>query len=134
MPKFEVPVRYAGLSNFLVEAASEQEAAAIAERRFKEGATPDMLGNEFERFERVGVIRDQSAPAPMTDEEFAAHRSKCCPYCRQSGKISAELPRWCEVEYWAAESCGHCGKSWVGRYAPVGYHAEHEAVISIRGR
>lgn len=56
MPKFEVPIVYRGLSNFLVTAETPEAARELATARFNDGDTPDLLGNEWEEIERVGEI------------------------------------------------------------------------------
>jgi hypothetical protein len=56
MPKYEVPIVYTGQCNFIVEASSPDEAREIASSMFNEGERPDILGNEWERIERIGEI------------------------------------------------------------------------------
>lgn len=55
--KYEVPIVYRGQSNFIVEASSAEEAERIARERFELDAPADILGNEWEEVERVGVIK-----------------------------------------------------------------------------
>jgi len=56
MAVYEVPVVYRGQCNFLIEASSEEEAKKIAERKFKDGDEPDVLGNEWEEIDRMGEV------------------------------------------------------------------------------
>ena len=56
MPKFEVPVVYKGQCNFIVEASSIEEAENIAEIKFNNGDSPDGLGNEWEKIDRIGEV------------------------------------------------------------------------------
>lgn len=56
MPKFEVPVVYKGQCNFIVEASSIEEAEKIAEIKFNNGDSPDKLGNEWEKIDRIGEV------------------------------------------------------------------------------
>ena len=59
MHTFEVAVVYKGQCNFIVEAASEEEAKQIAEIKFKNGDRPDDLGNEWEKIDLInGEIID----------------------------------------------------------------------------
>lgn len=54
MHTFEVAVVYKGQCNFIVEAASEEEAEQIAREKFYNGDRPDDLGNEWEEIDRIG--------------------------------------------------------------------------------
>ena len=54
---YEVPVIYRGQCNFIVTAESPEQAAELAEARFKGGMEPDLLGNEWEEIERVGSVQ-----------------------------------------------------------------------------
>jgi hypothetical protein len=56
MTKYCVPIVYTGLSNFIVETSSEEEAIEKARQQFAEGDVPDLLGNEYEDIERVGDV------------------------------------------------------------------------------
>ena len=56
--KYEVPIVYVGLSNFIVEASSPKEAEMKARERFANGDSPDVLGNESENIEIIGVITE----------------------------------------------------------------------------
>lgn len=59
MPKYEVPIVYRGLSTYIVEASSPQEAERIARRRYDHGEEPDpMLPSDWQQFERVGEIEE----------------------------------------------------------------------------
>lgn len=60
MPKYEVPIVYRGQANFIVEAASAEEAAEKARTKFRSGDAADELGNEWEGIERVGEIEEIS--------------------------------------------------------------------------
>jgi hypothetical protein len=51
---YEVPIVYRGLTNFIVEATSKEEAEKIARAKFNDGAAGDDLGNEFEEIEGIG--------------------------------------------------------------------------------
>lgn len=51
--KYEVAIIYKGQSNFIVEADSPKEAREKAERRFKEGDTPDHTGGEWEEIDHI---------------------------------------------------------------------------------
>lgn len=53
MAKYEVPIIYHGLSNFIVEADGPSEAIAKAIEMFNNGEEPAMLGNEWEIFDRA---------------------------------------------------------------------------------
>lgn len=55
MPKFNVPIVYRGISNYIVEADTPEKAREEAIRQFNDGeVTLYLLGNEWEEIERVG--------------------------------------------------------------------------------
>lgn len=56
MPKYEVPIVYRGQSNYIVEAATPEEAREKARLMFKNGEPPDELGNEWEDIDHYGEI------------------------------------------------------------------------------
>jgi hypothetical protein len=58
MAKYEVPIIYVGLSNFIVEAETEEQAREKARLKFRGGEQPDVLGNEWEEIERIGEIQE----------------------------------------------------------------------------
>lgn len=52
--KYAVAIVYKGQSNFIVETDDgEERAEEIATDRFKNGGTPDVLGNEYETIENI---------------------------------------------------------------------------------
>jgi hypothetical protein len=53
--KYEVPIIYRGMCNFVVEANRESEAIAKAIEAFNEGIRPDLFGNKWEIFDRAGT-------------------------------------------------------------------------------
>jgi hypothetical protein len=53
---WEVPIVYRGQVNYLIPAPTAESAREIAERRFKNGAVRDVLGNEWEEIERIGTV------------------------------------------------------------------------------
>lgn len=57
MAKYEVPIVYRGLTNYVVEAANESQARDVAEAKFKSGDCVDLFGNEWEEIERFGDIQ-----------------------------------------------------------------------------
>ena len=57
MPRYEVPIYYRGLSNYIVDAENEEEAMRLAKIRFANG-DEDVLGNEFETIEKYGDITE----------------------------------------------------------------------------
>lgn len=56
--KYCVPIVYVGLSNFIVEGDSWEDAVSKATDEFNNGGTPELLGNEYERVERVGTVEE----------------------------------------------------------------------------
>jgi len=64
MPKYEVPIVYVGQSNYIIEAASPEEAEQKARDRFKEGDDPDVLGRED--ILGIGIIQEVEEDADET--------------------------------------------------------------------
>lgn len=54
--KFIVPIHYAGICNFVVEAKNSEEAKEFAKNRFYLGEVPELLGNEAEEIVKVGDV------------------------------------------------------------------------------
>jgi hypothetical protein len=53
MARYEVRVVYRGLSNFIVEAATPEEAKEKAREMFNNGEEAPVLGNEWEEIDTV---------------------------------------------------------------------------------
>jgi hypothetical protein len=51
--KFCVPIVYKGLSNYVVEADTAEQARELAVAQFNNGEVTDLLGNEWESIEDV---------------------------------------------------------------------------------
>jgi hypothetical protein len=62
MGKFVVPIIYEGMSNFIVEAETKEEAEEAARTAFREGAEPDKLCNEWEHIRKTGQIEQIDGP------------------------------------------------------------------------
>jgi hypothetical protein len=61
MAKYCVPIVYRGLSNFIVEAESFEQAKVMAREAFAHGkntAQEVPLGNEWEQIEKIGVVEE----------------------------------------------------------------------------
>ena len=58
MKKFEVPVIYKGLTNYIVEAETPEEASRKANQLFRNSEGSVDLGNEWEEIDHVGEIKE----------------------------------------------------------------------------
>jgi hypothetical protein len=58
--KYEVPIIYTGLANFIVEADSPEEAKEKAKLKFNGGEPEDTLGNEWEEFDHFGNVEEMT--------------------------------------------------------------------------
>ena len=56
--RYLVPINYSGLSHYVVDAASLDEAEETAKELFKEGDEGTSCGNEFETIDSVGTIEE----------------------------------------------------------------------------
>lgn len=71
--KYEVPIVYRGLSTYIVEATSPEEATRKALRKFENGEVADPLGNEWEEVERVGEV-EQVPESESAETMIGRHR------------------------------------------------------------
>jgi hypothetical protein len=56
--KYCVYVLYRGTSNYIVEAATPEEAEEKAREEYANGAMPPLLGNEWEEIENISCIEE----------------------------------------------------------------------------
>jgi hypothetical protein len=134
LSKFVVPICYSGLSNFIVEASTKDEALDLASEKFKNGETPEMLGNEYEDIGTIGEIErlppekkptktqwiclDCKHVAPKGDflREVGCAR---CPECNSIEVQKLNPKGLCRVCFEPKDSCyAHCHNAKDGKHVP----------------
>ena len=56
--EFCVPIVVKSMVNYIVEAASVEEAKQLAKQKWENGISPDDCGNEWEVIDRIGDIEE----------------------------------------------------------------------------
>ena len=67
--RYEVRVRYQGVSTYVVEAGSDEEAAELGRLRYRNGEPEDATGSEHEEVVSVAV-----SPIPAGNTDFSSKR------------------------------------------------------------